>query len=474
MAYQIEKTYTSFWGGISDDDFVGTDLSVADMEWVDVQSNDRYATAQEAYIASSQVTASSTMTWVKRTDQWSFRWSTTETYNFLGNSITGTIWAGIQGMEAYGYWTAQVNYFFGTSSIKKTNYNGTTLQATITTNYPSGETTAIGWHVTNLLFAKSNKVYYVDTANDFVSTEAVTLMPGSVVKYIYSYSFDSTIIVAINQGNTFIYEVDFTGGTYNLVGKTPSILSECFDAVGEWYSLYWLSYEWVNQYQGGQSQLIRYFPLSAASRCGWDRGVIFSDEWRVYRLGSTKPGRAVILTSNSTTTSIIDIDRNSILCGASTVTNLNILSGATKRLNTIITRPLDWTVYKDEKQDFNIEIWYLFDWGAYVNSATRQEIKVYVQTDGMELIDPDLYVSIWEVIDWDTVDSNWENKYGTLRIHPTIVADALWTAGYTSSYQYIRVKIEIKSGDEYAGNPWFYRKAPKVFDVWLYANFRNN
>lgn len=73
----------------------------------------------------------------------------------------------------------------------------------------------------------------MDTANDFVSTEAVTLMPGSVVKYIYSYSFDSTIIVAINQGNTFIYEVDFTGGTYNLVGKTPSILSECYDAVGE-------------------------------------------------------------------------------------------------------------------------------------------------------------------------------------------------------------------------------------------------
>jgi hypothetical protein len=146
-------------------------------------------------------------------------------------------------MEAYGYGISQINYFFGSTSIKKTDYTGTTLQSTISSGYPAGTTTAVGWHVTNLLFAKDNKVYYLDTVNNVVNAEFVTFMPGSVIKHIYSYSFDSTIVVAINQGNTFIYEINFTGGNYNIVGKTPALREECFDAIGEGYSLYWLSSE---------------------------------------------------------------------------------------------------------------------------------------------------------------------------------------------------------------------------------------
>jgi hypothetical protein len=32
--------------------------------------------------------------------------------------------------------------------------------------------------------------------------------------------------------------------------------------------------------------------------------------------------------------------------------------------------------------------------------------------------------------------------------------------------------LEIKAGDEYSGNPGFYRKAPKVFDLMINANIR--
>jgi hypothetical protein len=183
------------------------------------------------------------MLWVKDTDQGTFRGNTDFTYNYLLNSITGTIGSGITHMEAYGYGISQINYFFGSTSIKKTDYTGTTLQSTISSGYPAGTTTAVGWHVTNLLFAKDNKVYYLDTVNNVVNAEFVTFMPGSVIKHIYSYSFDSTIVVAINQGNTFIYEINFTGGNYNIVGKTPALREECFDAIGEGYSLYWLSSE---------------------------------------------------------------------------------------------------------------------------------------------------------------------------------------------------------------------------------------
>lgn len=104
-------------------------------------------------------------------------------------------------MESYGSGSDQINYFFGrTTGIKKTNYIGTTLISTITSGYPTAvnsEVTAIGWHVTNLLFSKLNIIYFLSTVTDTCST-AVTLMPGSVVKKIYSYSFDSTIVVAIN------------------------------------------------------------------------------------------------------------------------------------------------------------------------------------------------------------------------------------------------------------------------------------
>ena len=52
----IEKTYTNFWAGISDDDFIGTDNSVSDIEGIEIRKNERYISASEAYVATSSVT----------------------------------------------------------------------------------------------------------------------------------------------------------------------------------------------------------------------------------------------------------------------------------------------------------------------------------------------------------------------------------------------------------------------------------
>jgi hypothetical protein len=87
----------------------------------------------------------------------------------------------------------------------------------------------------------------------------------------------------------------------------------------------------------------------------------------VYNLGNRKPGRSKILTSNNATHTIVDISNDKVLCQNSTVSNINILSGSTKRINKIYLRPIDGTTYKDKKNDLYIELGYLFDWGTYIN-----------------------------------------------------------------------------------------------------------
>ena len=83
------------------------------------------------------------MLWVHKTDNGNFRGNLLSTFNYSGTSLTGTIGSSIYGMESYGVSTAQQNYFFGNTSIKKTNYLGTTLVSTISTNYVAGAVSAI-------------------------------------------------------------------------------------------------------------------------------------------------------------------------------------------------------------------------------------------------------------------------------------------------------------------------------------------
>ncbi len=481
MAYQIEKTYTSFWGGISDDDFLGTTNAVKDLDGIDVQTQERYAQASEAYNwLYSQVFYWWSPTWVKNTPNGAFRGNISEVLNPFWWQLSWTIGTVIDRMESYGTGVDQVNYFFSrTGWVKVTNYNGTTLTTTITTNYPTDnvEVTAVGWHVTNLLFAKENKIYYVDTATNTIptasSTSIVSLTLGTKIKYIYSYSFDSTVVVATNGNDTYIYELEFTGGAYNIVSKVPLIGYLALDAVGNRYDTFIITTFWIFQYQGRQisDKPDKYLILTTA-RVGWDRGVLIGDWSNIYKWRAIKPGRSQSLSRYTVSDSVIDIDWDAILTVSGSNSYIQEQIGAYNRTNTIQLLPLDGWSFQIPKQDLNFRFGYMFERGSYTNSATRQAIVVKIQTDWMGMINSTTYVEVWRVTDWDTTDSLGNNKYGYMEITPDMVVTALtW---YTTEFGYVNVKIELLAGDEYGSPAWFYRKTPKLFDFTCKANFTKN
>lgn len=548
MPYQIEKTYTSFWGGISDDDFLGTENAVKDLDWIDVQTQERYAQAQEAYTKSSEYDFYGwAPTWVKSTPYWVFRWNISETLSAAGTQLSGTIGTTIDIMESYWSWTDQVNYFFHrTAGIKVTDYLGTTLTTTISTNYPSGETSAVWWHVTNLLFSKDNAIYFVDTVNNYInvttlsatvgatnwsatittndttwwtrwaiitwtwvpaSTTIVSIInntsavisnnftwttgnapvkigntvwatyftPWTKVKYIYSYSFDSTIVVATNGYATYIYELEFTGWGYNIVSKMEEKSYKCIDAVGNAYDLYWISTDWIHQYQWRQSQFIKKVPLAIDSKIGFNKWPLVASSWYIYRLSSTKPWRNKILTRYDTVNNIYDVDLAIVLVQWAWSKSAYLVQGsAYKRTNTIELLPLDWGSFQIPKQDLNFRFGYMFARWSYTNSATKQEIVVKIQTDGIEMINSSTFVEVARVTDGDTLDTLWNKKYGYMEINPDMVVTALETAVYSTEFNYVKVKIELLAGDEYASPAWFYRKTPKLFDFTCKANFTKN
>ena len=469
MAYDIQTTYNSFGGGISDDAFIWPVNSVADMDSIDVQTNDRYCTAINNYVESGEYDKYWwDYTWIKTTPYWSFRWNTSETLNPTWVQLSATIGTVIDWMESYWSGTDQVNYFFWrTTGIKKTNYLGTTLTTTITSWYPTwvnSEVTAIGWHQANVLFSKLNKVYYLNTATDTCS-DAITLPPWTVVKLIYAYSSDSVVVFATSDDDTIAYELQFSGSTYSLVAEIQEKEYKCLKAVGDKYNVYWISTSWLHQYQGRQFSdwPIKSITLWSTAKIGFYRWVIIGNWTDVYSYGNKKSWRNKILTKISVPYTVDAMDRWDILCTKSTKSVLLVFSTWYKRTNTITLRPLDWWSYETPKHDLNYRFWYIFPtFSSYTNSATRCSIVVKVMTDEMERVNSSTYVTVGTY----TTDSYWYIEITSME-----VAQALATAGYKSEFWYARTNIELLAGDEYTSPTWFYRKTPKLFDFTIYANY---
>lgn len=468
----ISKTYTSFWGGISDDDFLGTENSVKDLDGIDVQTQERYAQAMNQY--SNLVwdyTLAGSASWVKETPASLF---ISNVSTVQRNWSTVSLPANAYNCESYWTGTAQVNYFFLSDRIRPMNYDGSdTAWSDITTNYPTYSSfltrPVIGWHVTNLLFSKDDKIYFLDTVNNTITVTASTatqLMKWSVVKCIYSYSYESTVVVATNNGNTYIYELDFTGWAYSIVRKIEVVGYECTHAEWNGFDVFWKSAEGVHQYQGGQSVFIKKLEVTAHS-LAFNKVLKVWTTNEVYEFWAKKPWRNKILTKNSVTSDFIT--KSYIIDNISGGYKIyNYLWTTYKRTNTIQLLPLDGWSFQIPKQDLNFRFGYMFDLDSYTNSATKQEIVVKIQTDWMWSVPA---IEVGRVTDGATTDSLWNKRYGYMEVTPQMVVTALQTAWYPSTFNYVTVIIELLAGDEYGSPAWYYRKTPKLFDFTTNANF---
>lgn len=547
MAYEIEKTYTNFWGWISDDEWIWRgESSVADMDGIDVQTQERYTTLMDDY-SKWQFWNMNAPLWMKSNNNSSaFITDGTTIYNPSWSSSSSTVWLAI-GMEVYGTWVDSIGYIFWTTGIQKVTYDWTNVWTPITTNYPSTVTvdSKIGWHVTNLLFSAWDKIYFLDTINNYVNFTLITttvgatnasttittndttgwtrgatvtgtgipanttivsiinntsavlsnaftgttgnvsikigrdvwvlqLMPWTKVKYIYSYSYDTIIVVTTNGNSTFVYELEFTGWGYSIVSRIERESVLAISALGNEYSVYIATNHWIYQYQGRQMQYIKYMNLSSP-KLWYDRQLIIVDNWVIYKLGNIKPWRNAILTKITPSTGVSLIDGSTIISSIYLVDRYAlILEIAPKRTNKIDLIITDWWINQVQKSDIYFRLGYMFESGNYNNPTTKQEIEVLIQTDGMYMINTVNYISVWKVTDSTNItwpDSIGNPKYWYLEIQPQEIVNALQTAWYPSTFWFVKVRILLKAWDEYTGNPWYYEKAPRLYDFNIKSNY---
>lgn len=551
MAFDISTTYTSFGDGISDDAFIWNTNSVEDMDWVSENMTQtsqwrystRYASIMEYPVKSFRYSnIGSPPTKVHSTPNWPFTWNITWVTNPTGWVILSG--SNIDQMAHYGSSTGQVNYFFDrTAWIKVTNSDGTTVTTTVTTNYPntSEEITAVGWHVTNLLFSKNNKIYYLDTVNNYINDSkvnttvwatnwsttitcndttgwnigdkvkgtgfptnatilsivnntsaiislaytwttgsvkvwiwsdiwVVTITPWSIVKYIYSYSYDSTVVIAVNWSDTHIYELSFNGIWYSLVSKIIINWIIANDCYGDGYDVFFVSIYGLHQYQGRQHQLIKYkkwgFTMIGKTTLlsSQSNALILIKDQDIYYFGSILPWANRKLRKFSYTFSIVDVDWQYILADEQVTGYTHILGfwGAYRRTNSITLRPLDGWSFQTPKSELNYRFGYIFPKWDTTPETEKCKIVVKIMTDEMEIrSNPTVFLTIWSY----ELDSQWY-----IEIPPMEIVKALEIAGFKSEFWYVRTKIELWAGKEQVWQ-WVYAKTPLLFDFQINANY---
>ena len=458
MAYQIEKTYTSFWGGISDDDFLGSEYAVKDLDWIDVQTQERYAQCEPSFFGTTLTSLSGGANWVKESTIYSFFASNDTTLQLNWTSVA--LWgSSAYWVDTYGLWLDEVHYIFCNNKCRKTDNSGT-LITDITTWYPTlSSYTYTYWHITNLLFSVGNTIRFIDTVNNVCSTSVLTLTPWTIVKGIYAYSIDSIVVVWVNGYDTFIYELEFTGGAYNIVRKLPIIGYRCEYAVWDNYNVYWVSKEWIHIYQGWQSQFVKKVSLSALKWISFDK-VLYILSWdSLYTYGSKKPLRNAILTRNIQDWTFIT--RSYLI--------LNSWSGYYwktrqyyKLTNKITLLPFDWGNYQIPKTDLNFRFWYIFPKWDWTPETDKAGITLKIQTDEMER-QWDSFVTVWT---WAT------NTAGYIEVYPNDIITALW-ADYSNEFGYVNIEITLTAW-KYTWITGAYWKTPKLFDFTARANFVKN
>lgn len=453
MTYDIQTTYNSFGGGISDDTFIGQVNSVQDMDWIEVQTEERYAQCDFWYYPIQDVTYTWWAVWFKKTPAWNFASNTWSVTLSAGASISGLDW---YAMDYYGTWATQINYFFGTSTIFKRNYDGSTSAWSVTGAIWGELGMVTWWHQLNLLFSKQNTIYYIDTNTDTVFT-AWSLTKWSVVKCIYPISSSSIVIVATNGGNTQFYEATFTGSTYDIVPTLTEVGRDCVGAVGNKYSVYWADNEWIHEYQGRQSQMVKY--LTGILWITFYKKVIVRTSTAIYEFGSKKPWRYSILTKTSQVSTLID--RDLVLYNLWGWFKIYKKSSGYRRANIIMLRPLDWGNFSVPKHDLNYRFWIINPEWAPTAEAEKCWIKIEVQTDEMEKDIGSSFVTVYEAYE----DFAW-----FIEIPPFNVATALEWANRKSEFWYATTRITLYAGSE-IGVTDIYEKTPKLFDFTIMANY---
>ena len=472
------------WNWIADDEYLSRKWEASDMNNIDVSSPRRIKpTTAFGYTLTETYWASATLNYVTETPLWvvqsystadaTYVWTTNTTAYAPNSYIHISTWY----LNTGSAWHVDTNpdearhFFIWVSNIYvvKSDWSALVTSVSINNQTTIWNSRAIVYNPVDstILYARSNKVYSIDTATYTVTNTAVgqkfKLLSWAVIKYLYTYN-NNIIAVSVLWNDTYFDTITQSWWTYTVSGYTIIVKGyKCIDAVGTNWLIYWISTDWIHIFSW-QSQQVKKLPsaysFTTESRVSYNKGYLNIIDWlEFWTYGHTSPWFTDSLSKQDIDRSCYGVTENYLMVFQSWVNKWYLDQRQTwvyNLNNTWISMPYMADEFWATKEWTWLRLWYRLPVWTYSNPATQASIVMSVQTDWINAVNSSTWVTIRTIID---------NTKTYIEITPTEIASALATAWYTSNYNWIKFKLNLTWGDLVTAN-WnsYYTKVPELFD----------
>lgn len=463
MAKQWKHTFSKFYNGETDDNFIPTGDKYLSSYNIEPVLHPRYLELSERIVRTFAFTTTSDISVIVPIPNNKIYISFLEVFLWLVNTTTITTLIWWTGYCNWGFlyntsWALKV-YIFDQTNMYRMNANLTTKEAT--TAHAWWVVTAVTTASNTLVYAIGSQLYQVNNAGTI--SAALTTMPyGTVVKKLYYYN-DLLYVFTQFGADTVIYQCSFDGTVYNITYKHTKEDVTIYDMAWSSGAMYWVSNLGLYQCSGIDSQRIKNVTFASDAKCSFykDDFLYMLQGGYVARYWTNIPWlpKAYVRLA-SWSPSIVAIDWITMV-EARTSWESDVLDFASRYPNTweIVTMPYDAWVLWAEKNLNVIDFAYELKTGK-----TWASIQIQVQTNLMELNNTSTYKNILTL-------STLSNSVMRCRIDKKEIIDALSTEN--PDWQYARFKIILNGWDP----DWssYMRYSPKVYqDILIAGEFIND
>ena len=475
----------NFWGWIWDDPFLLRTGECLDMDWIDIITTPRKISGRQTFADRTYWTLvwtfSDTLNYVTETIDGTvqsyatltYAWSATLTAIVAGADIHISMWSNLSDYNSSTNpeWIRHIFFTYDWVNnyikiVRKNSWSYIQEWASISTSTllpVTTRTTAVCylWEW-SLLFSRGNKIYELNPTTPAVpsTTPKVTLPLWAVVKKIFYFGWLVQFVYTIGS-NTYIQGCSYDWTTFKLNTYHDDTLGvQCLDAVLNNNTIYWISRTGVYTYTG-TSQIAKKFTLTSNAKCSYNWGYLrIIDQNNFYEYWTDKPRYP----SNLSKTVLINLIK--------WVTEQSLITfewSGKYYIDTPLARykksfytlhPYTAGQFWVHKKWLGFRIGYMLPRNSYTDASVQATITVAIQTDDTYAVNTATFYTI------DTI-SDKTKRY--IDITPKIISDALWIAGYSEEFGWVKLKLTLNAWDPDATYGWFlFRKIGEVYDISYY------
>lgn len=308
-----------------------------------------------------------------------------------------------------------------------------------------------------IIYSKWNQIHEIDVASWAISATAkLTLPKNSVIKLLY-FNNDSLYVLSTLNNDTYCYIATFNGSAYTLRYEKKLTGYTALKAIGDNGIIWVTTIEGIFQFNW-DFQFVKAVTLTASQDIAYNKNILkIVNGNNYYEYGHTKPWYTNILTKRYNASSIAIVTKNYVGVEEASEDRMYLEWQTYYEANgSATTLPYMAGEYGMLKKGLFIRFGCQFPVYTYTGGATQASIVVSVQTDEMERN------SAW----FATVSTITDHSTKRVEIGLTQINTALWTAGYSSDFQYLKVKLQLNAWENVtiSGGDTKYRVTPSIFD----------